>query len=240
MDTPEGRGRDLSSLRFAESATSATPLELLRAIETAVPSARVQVFYGSTEAGMVTSLHHSDIHRKPGSVGVPAPLATVRIADDGELCVRGPQLFDGYFEDPAATAAVLVDGWYRSGDLVEVDTEGYVTVVGRSRDVIRTGGEAVSPTEVEQALADHPALTDIAVIGVPDVEWGELVCAVLVIAPGAVPPTVEELQSHCAGRLARFKQPRRVATVERIPRTTPTNQVQRRLLVEQVARSVGS
>jgi acyl-CoA synthetase (AMP-forming)/AMP-acid ligase II len=138
---------DLSSIRFADTGTSATPPELLRAIRAALPDAQIRVFYGSTEAGSVTVLEHADIERKPGSCGVPGPLVSLRIDDEGQLHVRGPLLFDGYLNDEAVSARVLKDGWYATGDLAEVDDEGYVTIVGRVGEVIRTGGEAVAPTE---------------------------------------------------------------------------------------------
>ena len=235
LESPEGQARDVSSLRLTESATSATPIELLRAISAAIPSGQVRIFYGSTEAGTVTTLDPGDMERKPGSVGVPGPLAEIRLSDTGELLCRGPMLCDGYFENADATADAFVDGWYRSGDLVDVDDEGYVSVVGRARDVIRTGGESVTPPEVEAALAGHPALADVAVVGLPDDRWGEIVCAVVVLAPGADAPTVDDLRAHVGDRLARFKHPRRVAVVDEIPRTAATKQVQRRLLVEQLA-----
>ena len=225
-------GRTLPSLRFADTGTSATPLDLLQAIGAAAPNAQLRVFYGSTESGNVAQLDHDDIDRKPGSCGVPAPLQQVRV-EDGELWVRSPILFDGYFDNHGATAEALVDGWYRSGDLADVDDDGYLSIVGRARDVIRTGGETVVPLEVETVLADHPRVGDIAVVGLPDAQWGEVVCAVVVAA--SEPPTLEELVAHCDGRLARFKQPRRLAVVDRIPRTPATNQVQRRLLVEELS-----
>jgi acyl-CoA synthetase (AMP-forming)/AMP-acid ligase II len=168
-------------------------------------------------------------------VGVPGPLAEIRLSEAGEILCRGPMLFDGYFENSEATAAALVDGWYHSGDLVDVDDEGYVSVVGRARDVIRTGGESVTPPEVELALAGHPALADVAVVGLPDEQWGEVVCAVVVLVPGADEPSVDDLRDYVGDRLARFKHPRRVAVVDEIPRTAATRQVQRRLLVEHLA-----
>lgn len=225
-------GRTLPTLRFADTGTSATPLDLLQAIRAAAPNARLRVFYGATESGNVAQLDHDDIDRKPGSCGVPAPLQEVRI-EDGELCVRGPILFDGYFDNDAATTEALVDGWYRSGDLADVDDEGYISIVGRVRDVIRTGGETVVPLEVETVLADHPRIGDVAVVGLPDAQWGEVVCAVVVANGDA--PSLEDLVTHCDGRLARFKRPRQLAVVERIPRTPATNQVQRRLLVEELS-----
>jgi fatty-acyl-CoA synthase len=232
-----GGHHDLSSIRFADTGTSATPLDLLEAIETLFPQAEVRVFYGSTEAGNVASLEHADIRRKPGSCGVPSPSSEVRIDDDGELCVRGPLLFGGYFGDPEATAAALVDGWYRTGDLAETDEGGYLTIVGRASDVIRSGGESVAPSEVEAALSDHPSLMDVAVVGLPDVQWGEEVSAVIVPRPGAPVPTLAELRAHCAGRIASFKHPRRLVVAESIPRTVTTQQIQRRLLVEAVLRN---
>jgi acyl-CoA synthetase (AMP-forming)/AMP-acid ligase II len=222
----------LASLRFADTGTSATPPELLEAIERVAPRAHIRVFYGSTEAGSVASLDHADIRRKPGSCGVPAPGADVRVADDGELWVRSPLLFDGYLGDDAATAEALVDGWYRTGDLAEIDGDGYLAIVGRARDVIRTGGETVSPTEVEVVLGTHPGVADVAVVGVPDPSWGEIVCAVVVASPGMVPPSLDDLRAHCEASLAPFKHPRRVEVIDAIPRTPSTLQVQRRLLVE--------
>ena len=223
-------GGTLPSLRFADTGTSATPLDLLLAMRAAAPNAQLRVFYGSTEAGSVAHLSDEDVARKPGSCGVPAPLSEVRVDDDGEVWVRGPLLFDGYFENDEATAEALVDGWYRTGDLADVDDEGYLSIVGRARDVIRTGGESVAPVEVEAVLSSHPGVRDVAVVGLPDSQWGEVVCAAVV---GDV--TLDDLVAHCDGRLARFKQPRRLVLVDAIPRTPATNQVQRRLLVEELS-----
>lgn len=235
LQTPEGAGRDLSSVRAADTGTSATPPALLDALRETFPAARVRVFYGSTEAGGVAALEHDDLDRKPGRCGLPSPFVQVRTDDAGELWVRGPFVFDGYFEDPASTADALVDGWYRTGDLAEFDDEGYISIVGRARDVIRTGGETVAPAEVETALISHPMVSDVAVVGLPDVEWGELVCAVVVPADAGAPPTLDDLRTHCAGQLANHKHPRRIALLDAIPRTSPTNQVQRRLLVEMLS-----
>jgi len=200
----------------------------------ALPQAQVRVFYGSTEAGGVTILEHADMERKPGSCGVPGPLTTVRVDHESRLWVRGPLLFDGYLDDPEATAEALVDGWYDTGDLAEADDEGYLTILGRARDVIRTGGESVAPTEVEAVLGALPGLSDVAVVGLPDVEWGEVVCAVVVVAPGEASPDLTDLRAACTGKLATYKHPRRLAVVDEIPRTASTGQVQRRLLVELV------
>ncbi|MBV8295636.1 MAG: long-chain fatty acid--CoA ligase, partial [Acidimicrobiia bacterium] len=235
LRSPEGATRDLSSVRSADTGTSATPAALLDALRATFPAARVRVFYGSTEAGGVAALDHDDLDRKPGRCGLPSPMAQVRIDPSGELLVRGPLVFDGYFEDPEANREAFVDGWYRTGDLAELDDEGYLSIVGRARDVIRTGGETVAPAEVEAALASYPQLSDVAVVGLPDAEWGEVVCAVVVPADFAAPPTLEDLRAHCAKQLAGHKHPRRLAVLDAIPRTSPTNQVQRRLLVEMLS-----
>ena len=235
LQTSEGAARDLSSIRSADTGTSATPPELIAALRATLPQARVRVFYGSTEAGGVAALEHDDLARKPGRCGLPSPFAQVRIAETGELLVRGPLVFDGYFEDPDATAEAFVDGWYRTGDLAEFDADGYLSIVGRARDVVRTGGEAVAPSEVESVLASCPGIADVAVVGLPDVEWGEVVCAVVVPADSGAPPTLDDLRAHCAEHLASHKHPRRLAVLDAIPRTSPTNQVQRRLLVEMLS-----
>jgi acyl-CoA synthetase (AMP-forming)/AMP-acid ligase II len=226
-------GDSLSSIRFADTGTSETPVDLLVAMEGALPRSHLRVFYGSTEAGSVACLEHADIRDKPGSCGPPAPGVSARLAEDGELWVKSPVLFDGYLDDPDATSACLVDGWYRTGDLAEEDSDGYLSIVGRTGDLVRTGGETVVPAEVEKVLSEHQSVRDVAVVGLPDPTWGEVVCAVVVPVPGAPLPTVESLRRHCAGRLASFKHPRRVRVVEALPRTASTGQVQRRLLAEE-------
>jgi fatty-acyl-CoA synthase len=194
------------------------------------------VFYGSTEAGAVTLLRDEDMDRKPGSCGVPHHSCEVRTdPSTGELQVCGPLLFDGYFDNPEATAeAFTEDGWFRTGDVAAIDDEGFLSIVGRVRDVIRTGGESVAPTEVEAVFADHPAVVDVAVIGVPDAQWGEVVCVVVSPTDADAPPSLDELLEHCGERLAKFKRPRRIEYVDHIPRTPATNQVQRRLLIERI------
>jgi fatty-acyl-CoA synthase len=227
-------GYDLSSLVEADTGTSATPPELLAAIKAALPHTVTRVFYGSTEAGPTLSLPDADLARKPGSCGSAQPAVEVRVDERGEVCARGPFLMDGYFDDPDSTAEALVDGWYHTGDLGVMDDEGYVSIVGRARDVIRTGGETVAPPEVEAVLGNHPDVMEVAVVGVPDVEWGEIVTAVIVSRPDAPPVSVESLRTFCEGRLSSFKQPRRVAIVAALPRTAATGQIQRTLIVEQL------
>jgi acyl-CoA synthetase (AMP-forming)/AMP-acid ligase II len=226
----------LPELRFADSGTSATPPDLLASIARACPNAFLRVFYGSTEAGNVASLTGDDVHAKPGSCGVPGQATEVRVdSETGELCVRGPLLFSGYFGDPAATDAALPDGWYHTGDAAKVDEDGYLSIVGRRHDVIRTGGESVVPSEVEAVLAGLPGAAEVAIVGLPDETWGEIVCAVVVPDGGAGSPSLADARRWCEGRLASHKHPRQLRLVDALPRTPATGQLQRRLLVQSLA-----
>jgi acyl-CoA synthetase (AMP-forming)/AMP-acid ligase II len=223
--------RRLETLAWAMVGTSQVSVDLVEEIRHRCPRATVTVSYGSTEVGGAIRLHQRDLHRKPGSVGLPVPGVSARIDRLGELYLRSDSVMSGYFDRPEETAEVLADGWYRTGDLAERDDEGFFTIVGRRTEMIRTGGEWVPPIEVENALSDYPGLLDLAVIGHPDDDWGEVVCAVVVVQPGLRPPTSDELRRHIGGRLASFKHPRRVLTVDTIPRTAATGQVRRAELI---------
>jgi fatty-acyl-CoA synthase len=222
---------DLSCLRYCDTGTSSTTPELLSAITDAFPGTQTSITYGSTEAGGVCRLWPQDIHRKPGSVGPPALGSEVRLSEDGELLVRNPVLMNGYFRDPEATAAALVDGWFHTGDLAERDEEGYYSIVGRAREVIRTGGETVAPVEVDNVMLSTPGVVDAAVAGVPDDDWGELITAFVVLQPGCS-LDLATVRRHCDGRLASYKHPRRIVVVDALPRTGATHQIQRRVLVD--------
>ncbi|MBM4383331.1 MAG: acyl--CoA ligase [Deltaproteobacteria bacterium] len=230
---------DLSSLRELDTGTSAVPIELVRALRARFPACTLRIYYGATETGTASALSHADVLRKPGSVGAAPPGGELRIAEDGELLVRSAFLLSEYFEDAEATRAALRDGWFHTGDLCALDTEGYLSIVGRKKDVIRSGGESVSPAEVEAALRDAPGIEELAVVGIPDAQWGEVVCAVVVPKPGAA-LTLDALRAHCAGTLAGYKRPRRLELVRELPRTEATRQVQRALLVERIANGVRS
>ena len=223
---------DLSSLRHADTGTSHAPADLLGRIKDRVPGATTTVLYGSTEAGRMAALQDWEIAERPGSVGRAAFPGALWL-DDGEVCFASPAMMDGYYRLGQETAAVLQDGVYRAGDTGELDEDGYLYLTGRTSELIRTGGESVWPVEVEAALRGLDGVADLAVVGVPDATWGEIVCAAVVPADGVV-PDVERLRSHLDGRLARFKHPRRVAVVPEIPRTPATGQVQRRRLRDQV------
>jgi fatty-acyl-CoA synthase len=150
--------------------------------------------------------------------------------EGGEILVRSPYLFSGYFRNEEATQAAFEDGFFKTGDLAEIDDEGYYTIVGRAGDLIRSGGEWVSPAEVEAVLHGHPALSDAAVVGLPDPDWGQVVTAFVVPRDGES-VTLESLREFCRGSLAPHKHPRRLEIVARLPRTPATGQVQRSRLV---------
>jgi acyl-CoA synthetase (AMP-forming)/AMP-acid ligase II len=172
------------------------------------------------------TLHDSEIERRPGSVGLPYPGCEATIVD-GELRLRSLSMTDGYFELPEQTAAVFEDGWYLTGDLAERDADGFFSITGRRREVIRSGGETIAPAEVELALRGLPGMLDVAVVGLPDPVWGEIVCAALVVQEGCAVPTVEMLRCHVGSGLASFKHPRRVVRMTELPRTPATGQVMR-------------
>ena len=157
----------------------------------------------------------SDLYDRPGSVGQPPPMVVADLADDGELWLRGPTMFSGYLDRPDATAeAIDDDGWFHTGDLATRDADGFLTITGRRSESIRSGGEWVAPVEVETAVLTHPAVVEVGVVGIPDERWGEVVCAAIVVQPGASLPTVEELRAHVASSLVGPKQPRLVVQVD--------------------------
>ena len=225
---------DLSSLKQLDTGTSATPIELIRALKERFPGTVTRIYYGSTEVGSATTLADADVLRKPGSVGAASPGVDVELSDEGEIRCRSAFMMDGYFDDEIATADAIRDGWFHTGDLGVFDDEGYLSIIGRKKELIRTGGESVAPVEVETALADAPGVAELAVVGIPDLDWGEVVCAVVVPKSGAR-PTLAELQAHAEARIASFKKPRRLIVASELPRTAATGQVQRALLVEQIA-----
>ena len=217
---------DLSSLRYAMTGTSLVSEELLLEIKDRLPGTETTISYGSTEMGIVTTLGDHDLFRKPGSIGRPNPSFEAAIID-GELCLRGETVMSGYFDRPEETDDALRGGWYRSGDLADMDDEGYLTITGRRREVIRSGGETIAPSEVEAAVGGFPGIREVAVVGLPDPVWGEVVCAVLVMEANSAAPAVDDLRAFLDSRLAGFKHPRAVTTMAELPHTSATGQVQR-------------
>ncbi|HEY6624299.1 MAG TPA: class I adenylate-forming enzyme family protein [Acidimicrobiales bacterium] len=219
---------DLSCLGQADTGTSATTPGLLGDLRRAFDWTTTTITYGSTEAGLVTRMWPQDVLRKHGSVGPTVPTVHARL-ENGELVVRSGHLASGYFRNPEATAEAFRDGWFYTGELAERDDEGFLYIVGRTKEIIRSGGEWVAPVEVDAVLQRHPAILEVAVAGVPDDDWGEVVTAFVVPQPGEM-VTVEELRRFCDGKLTAYKHPRRLVVVDVIPRTSTTGQIQRRAL----------
>jgi fatty-acyl-CoA synthase len=228
---------DLTSLRHADTGTSFVSASLLERIKDRIPSSKTSVLYGSTEAGRMSRLADHELAGHPGSVGRAAAPGALRIGDGGEVLFRTPGLMQGYLRRPAETAAAIRDGVYHSGDVGRLDSGGYLYLTGRTRELIRSGGETIWPVEVETALRGLPGVTDLAVVGVPDERWGEVVCAAVVVAASAAAPEVAVVRQHAAARLAPYKHPRMVVSVPRIPRTAATGQVQRSALREMITQA---
>jgi long-chain acyl-CoA synthetase len=195
--------------------------------------------YGSTEAGIVTNIRPDELLAKPGSVGTPFPLIEVSLRDEagaevppgvpGELFVRGPYAFGGYWNAPAPTAEAIVDGWVTVGDMASRDADGFITIVDRKKDMVVSGGLNVYPREVELVLATVPGVRDVAVVGVPDPEWGERLHAFVV---GAAAP--DALKAAARASLAPHKVPKGFSFLDELPRG-PTGKVLKRELRQQSA-----
>jgi len=236
----EDTGHDTSGLVEALTGTSLVTLELIDGLKARFPRSWTSIAYGSTEIGRGATLLDPDLYSHPGSVGQVPPMVTGRLSDDGELWLRGPTTFSGYLDRPDATAeAIDDDGWFHTGDLANCDDDGYYTITGRRSESIRSGGEWVAPVEVESAVLTHPAVQEVAVVGLPDARWCELVCAAIVVRPGATLPTVDELRAHVGSTLIGAKQPRVVVQVDALPRTDATGQIRRRRIRDQIVTDRG-
>ena len=208
------RARELARMRLCVSGSAALPAELHRRFEE-VSGQVVLERYGMTETAMLVSNPHDEL-RRPGSVGFPLPGVEVRLmGDPAEIQVRGPNVFAGYWERPESNAESFDDGWFRTGDLGELDDDGYLSIVGRAKELIISGGFNVYPREVEDVVAQHQAVREAAVVGEPDDEWGEAVVA-YVVADREVGN--DEMKEFVGQRLAHYKRPRRTHVVAALPR----------------------
>ena len=213
---PDWAKTDLSSLKMMNAGSMVIPDSMLRAFhDRGIPVGQI---YGCTEtAPVAVVLLKEDAVRKMGSAGKPAPHCEVKLVD-GEIWVRGPNVMRAYWNDAKATADALTpDGWFKTGDLARVDEEGFYWVVGRSKDVIISGGENIYPAELENVLADCPAIAEAAVIGIEDPKWGESACAFVVLKEN-LKLNESAILALFNDRLARFKHPRRVVFVDSLPR----------------------
>jgi long-chain acyl-CoA synthetase len=224
------KGVSLAGTQVAISGAMALPHELVVPFEAASGGYLVEG-YGLSECSPVLMANPVAENRVPGSVGLPLPGTELRVVDPeeptkdvapgerGELIVRGPQVFSGYYGKPEETEKVFVDGWFRTGDIVTVDEGGFVRVVDRIKELIITGGFNVAPTEVEIALRQHPQIDDAAVVGLPSTQSGEEVVAAIVLAPGVEQPDIEGIREFARGILTPYKVPRRIFVVDELPKS---------------------
>ncbi|MDO9357976.1 MAG: AMP-binding protein [Polaromonas sp.] len=225
IEHPSFSATDLSSLRMLATGSSTIPLSMIAPFHTrGVPVGQV---YGATETGPVSIyLRRDEAMQRPGSAGRAGLHIEVRVVDEqgdpvpvgevGEVWVRGPNLLTAYWKDPGNPA--FAGGWFHTGDLARCDDAGFYEIVGRSKDMIISGGENVYPAEIENLLADCPLVAEAAVVGEPDARWGEGVVAVVVRAPGAVLDANGVMQLF-DGKLARFKHPKRIVFCDALPKT---------------------
>ena len=232
---------DLSALRKAYYGASIMPIEVLREMQRRLPEVRLWNLYGQTEiAPVATILKPQDQLRKPGSAGRPVLNVETRIINEsgaevavgevGEIVHRSPQLARGYYRDEERTEMAFEGGWFHSGDLATRDDEGYITIVDRRKDMIKSGGENVSSREVEETIYQLAEVAEVAVFGLPDPTWVEAVTAVVVLKERqSLAPA--QLIAHCAARLGAFKVPKRVLFAENLPKN-PSGKVLKRQLRE--------
>lgn len=233
------RRYDLSSLRALMSGGAAFPMPTKeRAVELFGPTV-LHEMYGSVEGGIQTNLRPADQLRKPNSVGLPFPMNEVRLLDvagndvrpgeTGEFFWRSPTLFNGYWKNPEATRDLMRGDWLSVGDLARVDEEGYIHIVGRKKEMIVSGGSNIYPAEIEQVMNAHPLVAESAVIGVPDPEWGESVCAFVALKPGAT-MTADDMARFCRQSLSRYKVPKSFRFLDKLPRDSAMGKIQRKVL----------
>jgi fatty-acyl-CoA synthase len=242
LDAAHFSKEKLSSLRMITCAGAITPPDLVASVDARLPDTKFTDHYGQSETGPLCIYKPSHPRHKAATVGRPAlgvDLALldpdghpVAVGETGEIVVRGPFLMDGYYNNAEETTAYFKndDGWAWTGDLASMDEDGFVTLAGRSKDMIVSGGVNIYPREVEIALEKHQAIMDCTVFGIPDQKWGEALCALVVVGHGE---TLDEtaILTHCTNHLAKFKQPKIIRFVDTIPKT-PAGKVQKPLLRE--------
>ena len=246
---PAFASTDLSSLRHAIVGGAPMPEPLLRTWH--ARGVALTQGYGLTEASPnVLCLPDEDARTKVGLTGKPYPHVEVAIADpvtgeildgaaSGELLVRGPSVFPGYFRDPEQTAVTLRGGWLHTGDLVDRDSDGYFRVVDRISDMYISGGESISPSEVENVLSSHAAVAEVAVVGIPDARWGEVGVA-FVVARAGIATDEADLVAWCTAQLAGFKVPQRVVITDHIAKSSSSKVLRRALVEEYLAHKEGA
>ena len=239
---PDIRTVDFSNLRFAVGGGMATQAAVAKAWR-ALTGVSIAEGYGLSETSPVVTINRPDLTDFTGAIGYPMPSTDVDLRDEdghsvkpgeaGELCVRGPQVMPGYWQRPDETAKVMTpDGYFRTGDIAILREDGMFKIVDRLKDMILVSGFNVYPNEVEDVVAQHPGVLEVAVIGLPDAQTGEAVAAYIVRKdPGL---TVENVREHCKEGLTNYKVPKHVTFVDALPKTN-VGKVLRRAIREQVA-----
>jgi long-chain acyl-CoA synthetase len=233
---------DLSSLRYLTQAGGAMGPALTLRVRDAFPQAKLFVMYGQTEAtARIAYLPPERLLEKIGSVGVPIPGVSIEVRredgtraparEEGEVWVRGPNVMLGFLGDPAATRAVIKDGWLATGDMGALDDEGFLFLAGRRSDMIKSGAHRIHPSDVEEVIAELPDVTEVAVVGVDDEMLGQSVKAFVVVR---APIASDRIKAHCRDRLATYKIPREIVFVPELPKTA-SGKVQRARLLQPVA-----
>ena len=235
LHLPEREDYDTSSLQVCASGGSAMPVELMRGFEEAF-HCKVLEGYGLSESSPVASFNHPDRERKPGSIGTPIEGVEMKVIDEdgnevgqgevGEIVIRGHNVMKGYWNRPDATAETVRDGWLHTGDMGQVDEDGYFFIVDRKKDMIIRGGYNVYPREIEEVLYEHPDVREAAVLGVPHDEYGEEVAAAVALKDGAG-VSADELRSFVKDQVAAYKYPRRIWFVDDLPKG-PTGKILKR------------
>src|SRR6201994_182165 len=232
---PDRERYDVSSVQLCSSGGSAMPVELLRAFEEAF-GCKILEGYGLSESSPGASFNHRDRERKPGSIGTPIEGVEMKVVDDdrqevaqgevGEIVIRGHNVMKGYWQRPEATAETIIDGWLYTGDMGRVDEDGYFYVVDRKKELIIRGGYNVYPREIEEVLYEHPAVREVAVLGIPHDEYGEEVGAAVALRDGAG-ASPDELRDFVKAQVAAYKYPRQVWIVDDLPKG-PTGKILKR------------
>jgi long-chain acyl-CoA synthetase len=235
LHCPDRDRHDTSTLQVCASGGSAMPVELMRGFEQAF-GCDVLEGYGLSETSPVASFNQRGRERKPGSIGTPVEGVEMKLVDDdgrdvpqgevGEIVIRGHNVMKSYWNRPDATAEAIRDGWFHSGDMGQMDEDGYFFIVDRKKDMIIRGGYNVYPREIEEVIYEHPAVREAAVLGVPHDELGEEVAAAVALKDGA-DTSVEELRDFIKQQVAAYKYPRHIWFVEELPKG-PTGKILKR------------
>ncbi|WP_134321995.1 AMP-binding protein [Cumulibacter soli] len=232
LNEPDIGSRDLRTLRTGVMAGSSCPIEVMKRTISEMHMDGVTICYGMTETSPVSAQTRMDdsLERRTETVGRVLPHIEIKVVDPatgqtvpygetGEYCTKGYSVMLGYWNDEEKTREAVVDGWMHTGDLATMDADGYVNIVGRLKDMVIRGGENVYPREIEEFLYTHPDIDDVQIVGVPDLKYGEELCAWIQMKAGAEPLDAENVREYCSGKLAHYKIPRYVIIADEFPMT---------------------